>query len=237
MPLQPSRPPSGDKWVAIASGLSVGEPAVDAPRTLLFIDWIKGMLGDISLCSKVCRLIICGALPRPSSANLATALLPRQLQRCYASLDAAHMHSTMYHSVMFPERHVARVAAGGTHGATDALATAQPASKQQRFAMEAVREVDRCATELASALPVDLMPGPGDLANHALPQQPLHRCLFPGAAPYASFRRVTNPYRCKLDGVSLLGTSGQNIADVQRCAYCLCVQSSRLKSVCKLCAL
>ena len=84
--------------------------------------------------------------------------------------------------------------------------------------MESVQEVDRCCTELASALPVDLMPGAGDLANHSLPQQPLHRCLFPGAGPYATFRRVTNPYQCSLDGVKLLGTSGQNVADIQRCA-------------------
>ena len=83
--------------------------------------------------------------------------------------------------------------------------------------MEAVTEVDRCCTELASALPVDLMPGPGDLANHSLPQQPLHGCLFPGAGPYESFTRVTNPYGCSVDGVKLLGTSGQNVADVQRC--------------------
>jgi DNA polymerase delta subunit 2 len=103
-------------------------------------------------------------------------------------------------------------------GSTEALATAPPASKAQRFAMDAVQEVDRCCTELASALPVDLMPGPGDLANHSLPQQPLHRCLFSGAAPFQTFHRVTNPYRCKVDGTCFLGTSGQNVADIQRCA-------------------
>jgi DNA polymerase delta subunit 2 len=82
--------------------------------------------------------------------------------------------------------------------------------------MEAVQEVDRCATELASALPVDLMPGPGDLSNHALPQQALHRCLFPGAAPCSSFTCVTNPHRFSIDGVHFLGTSGQNVHDVKR---------------------
>jgi DNA polymerase delta subunit 2 len=106
--------------------------------------------------------------------------------------------------------------AGGTLASGEQLATAAAASKQQRFAVEAVHEVDRCVTELVSALPVDLMPGPSDLANLSLPQQPMHRCLFPGAAQYKSFHRVTNPYRFKLDGVSFLGTSGQNIADIQR---------------------
>ena len=39
-------------------------------------------------------------------------------------------------------------------------------------------------TELASGVPVDVMPGACDPASAALPQQPLHRCLFPGAAAY-----------------------------------------------------
>ena len=109
------------------------------------------------------------------------------------------------------------LAAGGVQGNLDALATAPAASKQQKFAMEAVQEVDRCVTELASALPVDVMPGAGDLSNHALPQQPLHQCLFPGAVPCENLYRATNPYRFSLDGVHLLGSSGQNLHDVMRC--------------------
>ena len=108
--------------------------------------------------------------------------------------------------------------AGGTFGCADELATAAAASKEQTLAIEAVQDVDRCITELAAALPVDLMPGADDLSNHALPQQPMHRCLFPGAAPYESLHRVTNPYRFTADGVSFLGTSGQNVADVLQCA-------------------
>ena len=38
--------------------------------------------------------------------------------------------------------------------------------------------------ELASGVPVDVMPGATDPASAALPQQPLHRCLFPGASAY-----------------------------------------------------
>ena len=62
VPVQPPRPQlASDKWVAVASGLCVGDPAVDAPRLLLLVDWLKGMLGDVELCQQVCRLIICGA--------------------------------------------------------------------------------------------------------------------------------------------------------------------------------
>lgn len=31
--------------------------------------------------------------------------------------------------------------------------------------------------------------------------QPLHRCLFPGAAAYSTFQSVTNPHEFELDGV------------------------------------
>lgn len=46
------------------------------------------------------------------------------------------------------------------------------------------RDVDMCLTELAGSVPVDVMPGAGDPANYSLPQQPLHKCLFPGAAAF-----------------------------------------------------
>jgi DNA polymerase delta subunit 2 len=40
--------------------------------------------------------------------------------------------------------------------------------------------------------------------------------LFPGASPYSSFKRVTNPHQLELGGVLLLGTSGQNIDDMAK---------------------
>ena len=98
----------------------------------------------------------------------------------------------------------------------NALAAAAPGSLQQRFGMDPVHAVDGWLAQVASALPVDVMPGAGDLANAALPQQPLNRCLFPRAGAFESLRRVSNPHECTLDGVRLLGTSGQNVADVQR---------------------
>lgn len=73
-------------------------------------------------------------------------------------------------------------------------------------------------TELAGAVPVDVMPGAGDPANYTLPQQPLHACLFPGAAGYSSLHRATNPHDFSVDGVAFLGTSGQSVDDVARCA-------------------
>lgn len=46
--------------------------------------------------------------------------------------------------------------------------------------------------------------------------QPLHRCLFPGASVYNTFFSCTNPHLFELDGFQFLGTSGQNIDDLDK---------------------
>ncbi|XP_028787740.1 DNA polymerase delta small subunit-like isoform X2 [Neltuma alba] len=70
--------------------------------------------------------------------------------------------------------------------------------------------------QIAVGLPLDIMPGPMDPANYALPQQPLHRCLFPGSSAYNTFRSCTNPHCFELDNIRFLGTSGQNIDDLDK---------------------
>lgn len=60
------------------------------------------------------------------------------------------------------------------------------------------------------------MPGPLDPANYMLPQQPFHPCMFPQASQNSSFQAVSNPYDCELDGVSIVGCSGQNVCDLLR---------------------
>ena len=44
-------------------------------------------------------------------------------------------------------------------------------------------------TELASAIPVDMMPGQTDPANQSLPQQAMHACLLPGACQFSTLNR------------------------------------------------
>ena len=51
------------------------------------------------------------------------------------------------------------------------------------------REMDLCLSQLAGAMPVDVMAGASDPANAALPQQPLHPCLLPGAVGFPYFHR------------------------------------------------
>lgn len=45
------------------------------------------------------------------------------------------------------------------------------------------------------------MPGEFDPSNHVIPQQALHRCMFPLSNASGTFRSVTNPFDCSVDGV------------------------------------
>jgi hypothetical protein len=105
---------------------------------------------------------------------------------------------------------------------------------EQESATEALREADAYLTQFAASVHVDVMPGDSEPANHMLPQQPLHACLFPLAGRLSSVHAVTNPYSCefsvKTDSetkkgisddktprvVSFLGSSGQPVVDILR---------------------
>uniref|UniRef100_A0A7S0RED1 DNA polymerase delta small subunit n=1 Tax=Pyramimonas obovata TaxID=1411642 RepID=A0A7S0RED1_9CHLO len=92
-------------------------------------------------------------------------------------------------------------------------------NKKQQADMKApLLELDLGLAQLAAAMPVDVMPGPADFTNVSLPQQPMHRVLFPGAARYSTFQGVTNPYEFDCEDISFLGTSGQNVDDLYK--YC-----------------
>ncbi|EEF31661.1 DNA polymerase delta small subunit, putative [Ricinus communis] len=90
------------------------------------------------------------------------------------------------------------------------------ASKDQSRLSEPVKELDIFLSQIAASMPMDIMPGSNDPANFSLPQQPLHRCLFPGSAAYNTFRSCTNPHCFELDNIRFLGTSGQNIDDLEK---------------------
>ncbi|XP_075108541.1 DNA polymerase delta small subunit isoform X5 [Nicotiana tabacum] len=87
-------------------------------------------------------------------------------------------------------------------------------SKDQSRLFEPIKELDILLTQIAASIPLDIVPGSSDPANFALPQQPLHRCLFPGSSAYNTFRSCTNPHCFELDNIRFLGTSGQNIDDL-----------------------
>ncbi|XP_034548518.1 DNA polymerase delta subunit 2 [Notolabrus celidotus] len=88
--------------------------------------------------------------------------------------------------------------------------------KTQAGSVEAMRLLDELLLQLVASVPVDVMPGQYDPTNYTLPQQPLHRCMFPLSSVYPTLQLASNPHQAKVDGVSFLGTSGQNVCDIQR---------------------
>jgi hypothetical protein len=84
------------------------------------------------------------------------------------------------------------------------------------FSSSAYTTLDVVLTQLATSLPIELMPGQFDPSNYALPQQPFHPCLFPIASTYTSVTFATNPNLFSVDGVTFLGTSGQTIEDLSK---------------------
>lgn len=88
--------------------------------------------------------------------------------------------------------------------------------KQAAGTVEAVKQLDDILEQLAASIHVDIMPGHYDPANHFMPQQPMHWCLFPLAGELETFRSTANPYEATIGGIRLLGTSGQNIEDIYK---------------------
>lgn len=86
----------------------------------------------------------------------------------------------------------------------------------QAGSVEAMKSLDGMLEQLASNVKIDILPGEFDPANHLLPQQPFHHCMFPQSYKYSTLNAVTNPYEAVIDNKRFLGTSGQNIDDIRR---------------------
>lgn len=92
-----------------------------------------------------------------------------------------------------------------------------------------ITQLDNFLAEILPSIPVTLMPGEKDPANYSLPQQGIHRTMFPQARAYSAppvrgdekpgagwFDSVTNPWDGDVEGWRLWGCSGQNVDDVLR---------------------
>lgn len=80
--------------------------------------------------------------------------------------------------------------------------------------VETVKVFDNFLASLCQYIDVDVMPGENDPSNHILPQKQMHFCMFPESAVYNTLNLVSNPYFCSLEGVKVIGNSGQPIRDI-----------------------
>ncbi|KAI3404132.1 HYS2 [Candida oxycetoniae] len=88
-----------------------------------------------------------------------------------------------------------------------------------KYTTESLKQLDQFISEVVVSLPVAIMPGDHDPAEISLPQQPLHKSIFnTNRAILGSDRlqRLTNPVWLEMNGVRILGTSGQNVDDVKK---------------------
>ncbi|CAG8635048.1 1557_t:CDS:10 [Rhizophagus irregularis] len=103
--------------------------------------------------------------------------------------------------------------------AGNSLATAKPKKygyDNSLYDAEPLNNLDNFLEKLCSLLPVHIMPGQNDPADSTLPQQPILSNLLPKVGTNPNFHSVTNPYWCKFDDVTFLGTSGQTIDDIYK---------------------
>ncbi|KAL3465548.1 DNA polymerase alpha/epsilon subunit B-domain-containing protein [Aspergillus heterothallicus] len=136
------------------------------------------------------------------------------------------------------------IIAGNSLGATtigDAPSTetgpaAKMVAQQKKYGYDAsaynaspITQLDSFLAELLPSMPITIMPGETDPANFALPQQPIHRAMFPRSRAYCApppsgeekaeagwFDSVTNPWEGDVEGWRFWGSSGQNVDDVLR---------------------
>jgi DNA polymerase delta subunit 2 len=131
------------------------------------------------------------------------------------------------------------VIAGNSLGASvtvDVAASSAAKAQPKKYGYDAsaynaspVTQLDNFLAEILPSIPVTLMPGEKDPANFSLPQQGIHRAMFPQARAYSApppkvdektepgwFDSVTNPWDGEVEGWRLWGCSGQNVDDVLR---------------------
>uniref|UniRef100_A0A0R3S4D4 DNA polymerase delta small subunit n=1 Tax=Elaeophora elaphi TaxID=1147741 RepID=A0A0R3S4D4_9BILA len=83
--------------------------------------------------------------------------------------------------------------------------------------VECMAHMDKFLSKISSLLEVDVMPGLGDPSTYLMPQQPIHRAVFEMGSKHGKMLNlVTNPYQFSLEGVHILGTSGECLSDLKR---------------------
>ncbi|KAI5949138.1 HYS2 [Candida theae] len=88
-----------------------------------------------------------------------------------------------------------------------------------KYNNESLTQLDQFISELITSMSITVMPGDHDPAEICLPQQPLHKSLFKSNQSVLGserLSRLTNPTWLDVNGLRMLGTSGQNVNDVKK---------------------
>ena len=158
-----------DEWVAVVSGLDVGDQSPSDAQLQMLTEYLTGEAGDTddqTEVSRISRLIIAGN-------SLAPTVIEEDLER-----DRKHVsHSNRYLATLLTyipdQRKYGHDSASFSPHPTLALAA--------------------CLEDIARSVPIHLLAGLTDPSGTILPQQPLPRAMFGGAAAFTSFVTETNP--------------------------------------------
>ena len=186
-----------DSYIVLMSGLSLGgSDGVETETAMQFLtEWITGELGDTpdrKRAASIVATVVAGNALAPPSRSEADSNRP--------------VSCAVFAFPLSPR-----------------LAWSSDTGKQKRLGQEApvfspapTLALDQFLTDIASAMPVHILPGERDPASIAMPQQPIHHALLPRASKFSSLHRETNPAWIGLQGRKMLGTSGQNIDDIAK---------------------
>ncbi|MES1919640.1 hypothetical protein MHBO_001436 [Bonamia ostreae] len=94
-----------------------------------------------------------------------------------------------------------------------------------------VKSLDSYLSYLSTSIPIFLMPSKTDPTNLLLPQQPINPSLLPVSHSFSHFKCVPNPALFSLNGMTLLGTSGENIEDIKKYSEMSQIEAMK-KSIC-----
>ena len=92
-----------------------------------------------------------------------------------------------------------------THDTKENKVTLWSRDKFKEESLMAVQTFDQLLSQLLDVIDVSLMPGEFDPSDVILPQQPLHKCMFPKSYKTNRLHLVTNPYSFSIFGTIFLG--------------------------------
>lgn len=85
-----------------------------------------------------------------------------------------------------------------------------------KFNKETLKMFDQFMNDMVSHMSISIMPGESDPTDICLPQQPLHKSFFTHNKSLVgnNIKTLTNPSWLEIQGIRMLGTSGQNVNDI-----------------------
>ncbi|KAK6187898.1 hypothetical protein SNE40_005824 [Patella caerulea] len=233
-----------DRYIAFISGIEIGGKQEKLFQLQLFIDLVTGQLGDEGqqkATSQIVRVIVAGnSLSQSTQDKDSLNKVTNQGFRYIAFISGIEIggkQEKLFQLQLFIDLVTGQLGDEGQQKATsqivrvivagnslcqstqdkDSLNKAKYLTKKTAAgSVEAIKSLDDVLVQLASCVDVDIMAGEFDPSNHTLPQQQLHRCMFPQANSYQTLHNVTNPYDFSVSGVRILGSSGQPIDDIYR---------------------